>query len=63
MSAPTVDVRQLEGAFARAEQERQEAAEAERAAYARWMDALAEHDIARDEATDAWTEWMDAVGP
>jgi hypothetical protein len=63
MSAPTVDAARLEDAFARAEGERQAAAEAERAAYQRWMDAFAEYHVARDEATDAWTEWMDAVGP
>lgn len=63
MSAPTIDVRQLEAAYTRAEDLRQDAAEAERAAYMRWQDTFAEYDIARDEARDAWTEWMDAVGP
>jgi hypothetical protein len=64
MSAPTGrDVlARLEAACQRTEVLRQEAAEAERAAYERWLDALGAYEVARDESTTAWTAWAGAVG-
>jgi hypothetical protein len=66
MRAPTTapaDLSQLEAAFERTEVLRQETAEAERAAYERWLDALGAYEVARDESTTAWTAWATAVGP
>jgi hypothetical protein len=58
-----VDLGQLENACARTEQLRQEAADAERSAYLRWQEAFAAYEVARDEASDAWTAWAEAIGP
>ena len=63
MSAPAIDLVQLENAAQRTEHLRQEAAEAERSAYVRWQEAFASYEIARDEASDAWTAWAEAIGP
>ncbi len=58
-----IDLAQLENACARTEQLREEAADAERSAYLRWQEAFAAYEIARDEASDAWTAWAEAIGP
>jgi hypothetical protein len=64
MSAPAVsDPTQLEATFERAEQAREEAAEAERAAYLHWQEAYGAYEVARDEASAALTAWVQAVVP
>ena len=65
MSAPSVslDVEQLKELHERAEQLRDEAAEAERAAYLRWEEAYGAYEVACDEATAAWTAWVEAIAP
>jgi len=63
MSAPTIDLAQLEDVVQRTEQLRQEAADAERSAYLRWQESFAAYEVARDEASDAWTAWAEAIGP
>jgi hypothetical protein len=64
MSAPAIsDLRQLEVRFERAEQSREEAAEAERAAYLHWQEAYGAYEVARDEASAALTAWVQAVVP
>lgn len=62
-TAARPDVTQLEAAFERAEQARMEAAEAERAAFVRWQEAYGTYDVTRDEASAAWTAWVEAVVP
>jgi hypothetical protein len=63
MSAPAIDLAQLENAAQRTEHLRQEAADAERSAYVRWQEAFAAYEVARDQASDAWTAWAEAIGP
>jgi hypothetical protein len=63
MSAPAIDLAQLEDARERTEQLRQEAADAERSAYLRWQEAFAAYEVARDEESEAWTAWAEAIGP
>jgi hypothetical protein len=65
MSVPSVslDVDQLREMHERAEQRRDEAAQAERAAYLRWEEAYGAYELARDEASDAWTVWVEAIAP
>ena len=65
MSAPTVnlDLEQLREIYERAEQLRDEAAEAERAAYLHWQEAYGAYEVARDEASAAWTVWVAAITP
>jgi len=63
MSAPAIDLAQLENAAQRTEHLRQEAADTERSAYVRWQEAFAAYEVARDEASDAWTAWAEAIGP
>jgi uncharacterized integral membrane protein len=64
MSAPVAgELMQLEAAFERVEQARMEAAEAEHAAFARWQEAYGAYEVARDEASAAWTAWVEAVVP
>lgn len=58
MRASTVGAGELENSYVRAERLCQEAAEVERVAYLRWQDAFAAYQIAREEATDAWTACM-----
>jgi hypothetical protein len=53
----------LEATFERTEHHRQEAAEAERAAYERWLEALGAYEVAREEATTAWHAWVGALAP
>ena len=63
MSAPAIDLAQLENAAQRTEHLRQDAADGERSAYVRWQEAFAAYEVARDEASDAWTAWAEAIGP
>ncbi len=46
-----------------AEQSQMEAAEAARGAFLRWQEAYGACDVARDEASAAWTAWVEAVVP
>ncbi len=62
-TATRLDLVQLEAVFDRAEQARQEAAEAERAAYERWQDSYAAYQVASDEASAAWSAWDGAIVP
>jgi hypothetical protein len=64
MSAPVVsDAAQRESAYRRLEQVVQEAAEAERAAFAAWQEAYGAYEVARDDASAAWTAWTEAIVP
>jgi hypothetical protein len=60
-TATRLDVARLEAVFDRAEQVRQEAAEAERAAYERWQEAFGAYEVARDDASAAWSAWAGAI--
>jgi hypothetical protein len=65
MSASTMspDLAQLRQMHEQAEQLREEAAEAERAAFLRWQEAYGAYEVARDEASAAWTAWANAITP
>jgi hypothetical protein len=64
MSAPVVsDTAQREAAYRRVEQVVQEAAEAERAAFVAWQEAYGAYEVARDEASAAWTAWIEDTAP
>ncbi|MGH3779427.1 MAG: hypothetical protein ACRDRO_02055 [Pseudonocardiaceae bacterium] len=64
MSSPVIDeLRQFEAVFERAEQARMEAAEAEHAACVRWQEAYDAYEVARDDASAAWTAWVEAIVP
>ena len=49
--------------YGRAEQLRDEAAEAERAAFVCWQEAYGAYEVARDEASAAWMAWVEAITP
>ena len=58
MSASTItDLSQLDAAYERTEQLMQEAAEAERAAFARWQHAYGAYELACDEVAIARANW------
>ncbi|PZS23733.1 MAG: hypothetical protein DLM61_23585 [Pseudonocardiales bacterium] len=64
MSSPVIgELRRFEAAFERAEQARMEAAEAEHGAFVRWQEAYGAYEVARDEASAAWTAWVEAIVP
>jgi hypothetical protein len=65
MSASTMspDLAQLKEMHERAEQVRAEAAEVERVAFLRWQETYGAYEVARDEASAAWTAWLAAVTP
>ncbi|MGH4011223.1 MAG: hypothetical protein ACRDTH_24200 [Pseudonocardiaceae bacterium] len=64
MSSPVIgELTEPEAAFERAEQARMEAAEAEHGAFARWEEAYGAYEVARDEASAAWTAWAGAIVP
>ena len=64
MNAPTItDLGQLDTACQRTEQLVQEAAEAERVAFARWQDAYGAYEVACDEAALARANWEQALIP
>ena len=62
-STMTPDLAQLKQMHGRAEQLREEAAEAERVAFVAWQEAYGAYEVARDEASAAWTAWLAAVAP
>ncbi|HET9258120.1 MAG TPA: hypothetical protein VFO16_23390 [Pseudonocardiaceae bacterium] len=58
MSAPVIsDAALHEADYHRLEQVAHEAAEAERAAFLAWQDAYGAYEVARDDASAAWTAW------
>jgi hypothetical protein len=57
------DLAQLRELHERAERLREEAAEAERAAYLHWQQAYGAYELARDEASAAWSAWVEAITP
>ena len=65
MSASTIspDLAHLKEMHERAEQLREEAAEAERAAFVHWQEAYGAYEVARDEASASWTAWVEAMAP
>jgi hypothetical protein len=62
-AATRLDLAGLEAVFDRAERARQEAAEAERAAYERWQEAFGAYEVARDDASAAWSAWAGSIVP
>jgi hypothetical protein len=56
------EVTRLQVAYERAELACDELAEAERAAFRRWEQAMGAYEVARDEATQAWRVYAEAVG-
>jgi hypothetical protein len=60
MSPDLVKLREM---HERTERLREEAAEAERAAYLHWQEAYGAYEVARDEASAAWTAWVEAIAP
>jgi hypothetical protein len=54
-------VARLQAAYDRAELATDEAAEAERAAFSRWQDAMGAYEVARDESAAAWEAYASAV--
>lgn len=60
-SAISPDLAQLRALHERAEQLREEAAEAERAAFVAWQEAYGSYEVARDKAFAAWTAWVEAI--
>jgi hypothetical protein len=65
MSALTTEreLDQLREIYGRAEQLRDEAAEAERAAFVCWQEAYGAYEVARDEASAAWAAWVEPITP
>ena len=65
MSASTIspDLAHLKEMQERAEQLREEAAEAERAAFVHWQEAYGAYEVARDEASASWMAWVEAITP
>jgi hypothetical protein len=52
---------QREATYRRFEQAVQDAAETERAAFVAWQAAYGAYEVARDEASAAWTAWTEAI--
>jgi len=64
MSAPVISkLTRLEATFQRAERLREEAAEAERAAYLHWQKTYGTYELARDETSAALTALVQALLP
>jgi hypothetical protein len=65
MSAVTIspELAQLEELHERAEQLREEAAGAERAAFVAWQETYGAFEIACGEAAVAWSAWVAALTP
>jgi hypothetical protein len=57
------DLVQLKEMHERTEQLREQAAQAERAAFLHWQEAYGAYELARDEASAAWTVWVAAIAP
>lgn len=62
-STMSPDLAQLKEMHERADQLREDAAEAERVAFVAWQEAYGAYEIACDEASAAWTAWLSAVTP
>jgi hypothetical protein len=62
-STMSSDLVQLKESHERAEQLREEAAEAERAAFVHWQEAYGAYEVARDEASASWAAWVEAITP
>jgi hypothetical protein len=62
-STMSPDLMQLKEMHERAEQLREEAAQAERAAFLHWQEAYGAYEVARNEASAAWTVWVAAIAP
>jgi hypothetical protein len=62
-STMSPDLAQLKETHERAEQLREEAAEAERVAFVAWQEAYGAYEVACDEASAARTAWTEAVVP
>jgi hypothetical protein len=64
MSALAIsDITELEATYRRGEQLVRQAAEAERVAFVHWQEAYGAYEVACDEASVAWTAWIEAVTP
>jgi hypothetical protein len=65
MSASTMspDLAQLREMHEHAEQLREKTAEAERAVFVAWQEAYGAYEVTRDEASAAWTAWVEAITP
>ena len=61
VASVSLDVDQLREMHERAEQRRDEAAQAERAAFLRWEEAYGAYEVARDEASAAGAVWVEAI--
>jgi hypothetical protein len=62
MNTPMIsDAAQREATYRRFEQAVQDAAETERAAFVAWQEAYGAYEVARDEASAAWTAWTEAI--
>ncbi|MGH3817666.1 MAG: hypothetical protein ACRDRE_07860 [Pseudonocardiaceae bacterium] len=59
----SLDLARLKEMHERAEQRREQAAEAERAAFVHWQEAYGAYEVARDEASTSWTAWVEAITP
>jgi hypothetical protein len=55
------DAAQREAIYRRFEQAVQDAAETEHAAFVAWQEAYGAYEVARDEASAAWTAWTEAI--
>jgi hypothetical protein len=62
-STMTPDLAHLKETHEHAEQLREEAAEAEHVAFVAWQEAYGAYEVARDEASAAWTAWAEAIAP
>ena len=63
VSTMSLDLAHLKEMHERAEQAREQAAEAERAAFVQWQEAYGAYEVARDEASASWTAWVEAMTP
>lgn len=62
-STTNPDLAHLREDHERAERLREEAADTERAAYLQWQEAYGAYEVASDEASAAWTAWVEAIAP
>ena len=64
MSALAIsDITELEATYRRGERLVRQAAEAERVTFVQWQEAYDAYEVACDEASAAWTAWIEAVTP
>ncbi|MGH3819093.1 MAG: hypothetical protein ACRDRE_15330 [Pseudonocardiaceae bacterium] len=57
----SLDLAQLSEIHERAERLREDAAEAERAAYLHWQKTYGAYEVACDDASAAWAAWGEAI--